>query len=161
MEDGKCDICGAPAIGEIWEIRNDSEAPILWTGGFGFPGQTVTRYCEEHKPKPPKKESRKITDPYGEIVGLAYMGESEFGGPGENPIFDIWDPLTEWKTESPTICDWYWVMRDGKTDIVYLATAADANIPGTVWVTGEEDSRPVSDFTHWLGPIPTPAPPKG
>jgi hypothetical protein len=75
-------------------------------------------------------------------------------------------PYGKWTTTPPTQEGWYWAMSvddDDSPQVVIvdknLGTEKDKHplIVGAVYV---QDEWQLSLFTHWLGPLPVPAPPK-
>ena len=74
-------------------------------------------------------------------------------------IFDHLD--FKWKTAPPTKPGWYWA-RDKETFLqivrVFLADHGNAGNRLEVWLDTYE-SEELSDYTHWLGPLPVPEPP--
>jgi hypothetical protein len=155
---GVCDVCGAKATGFTMKLVNKESYPVPF---HEITTRETSFYCDEHAPKPPKKEPRKVTDPYGEIVGLARMGDSEFGGLEDDPIFDIWEPLTKWTTEPPTVEGLYRVVCKDSSCLGSAGDAAWVEFAGDiVWGPGSDVPDDVGNYSHWLGPIPAPEPPE-
>lgn len=89
-------------------------------------------------------------DDYEYIVETDYKSNSKY-------------VILRWKTEPPTVEGWYWAADgDGKSpriaEVFYssghrlYADFTDENIPAPL------DQFP--EITHWLGPLPVPAPPE-
>lgn len=60
----------------------------------------------------------------------------------------------KWTTDRPTVAGWYWMRRDGRDQIALVDMLSsfdkmDVIQPGLI-------ISPISDFTHFAGPIPTP-----
>jgi hypothetical protein len=68
--------------------------------------------------------------------------------------------LGEWTTTPPTDDGRFWAKwKDGKVDCVELSWSLATN-KLEAWVVGREYTYDLSDFSHWLGPLPVPeAPP--
>ena len=58
-----------------------------------------------------------------------------------------------WTKEPPTIDGWYWAMRLGVPEMVSV------ELPLVWWPVGGDPMIRLSEFSHWLGPIPFPEPP--
>ena len=59
----------------------------------------------------------------------------------------------DWTTTPPKVDGWYWALRFGEVQIV--------NIRGSVgFIVALDDYCMLELFTHWLGPLPVPEPPK-
>jgi hypothetical protein len=62
-----------------------------------------------------------------------------------------------WTTTPPTEPGWYWAWCEGDTAPVCLnIMITEGGIPLTL-----RTILVASEFTHWLGPLPVPEPPKG
>ena len=68
----------------------------------------------------------------------------------------------QWTTEPPTREGWYWAINKDDREIwlyrVFRADHGGNDKPLEAWVDQYESMR-LSDFSHWLGPLPVPAPP--
>jgi hypothetical protein len=64
------------------------------------------------------------------------------------------DAVYGWTIEPPTENGWYWAQRENGETIVVESR-------GVAIVRYGNKALPVTDFTHWLGPIPKPESPEG
>lgn len=80
----------------------------------------------------------------------------------------------EWTTEAPKVAGWYWakpksaVYNEYNHDIYHIWNEHDKNIQivyvddgRLVTIVDHDSFYVVGDFSHWLGPLPVPEPPKG
>lgn len=94
------------------------------------------------------------------FVGLATSDvlaiSFDIGGGNRAEMFQF-----QWKTAPPTVDGWYWVSADWRDDAFQVfvdTTHLQSKI--IVWVAGSDVWSEIEEFTHWLGPLPVPAPPK-
>ena len=76
--------------------------------------------------------------------------------------------IGEWTTSQPTTSGYYWAF-DGD-EVVFAEVFGDKLKPTATGVEWEwiacahadidEEWRSLSDFTHWIGPLPRPEPPQ-
>lgn len=70
----------------------------------------------------------------------------------------------DWTTEPPTEPGWYWAtprMVEGWEDISPQIAEVYKNLSDRLKVLFDgNDDFDLADFTHWLGPLPLPEPPK-
>jgi hypothetical protein len=77
--------------------------------------------------------------------------------PHENPPLDGIDTL-EWTTEPPTQDGWFWAIGPGNPVVVRVIEGNPSHFVG--FINGVGGAYPVDYFSHWLGPLPIPEPPK-
>jgi hypothetical protein len=65
-----------------------------------------------------------------------------------------------WTTTPPTEPGWYWAMLSKEYSILYPLVLVEFR-EGTIYTHGNEAPASFESFTHWLGPLPLPEPPKG
>ncbi len=80
------------------------------------------------------------------------------------------NPLTHfrylvWTTEPPMQDGWYYSIKGdfpGSVDLVQVVMFPDPDTDrlAIVHVYNDSDLYTLHDFTHWLGPLPVPEPPK-
>lgn len=86
----------------------------------------------------------------------------------DDGYFDENSTVFQWTTEPPTQEGWYWFRASGFmqsgmfTELSYVSVmngvvSFKPLIDGYEW----DHEYEVEDVTHWLGPLPVPAPPKG
>lgn len=75
-------------------------------------------------------------------------------------MIDITARIDNWSTDPPTEDGWYWAYDDERNwlDMVYCLVPASGDDIYQIWRDGY--SYDLSDFTHWLGPLPLPEPPR-
>jgi hypothetical protein len=60
----------------------------------------------------------------------------------------------KWTTTPPTVEGWYWVKHEADNEIIMTQVCKLTDD----YLTTE--NGPLYIFTHWLGPLPAPAPPE-
>lgn len=66
----------------------------------------------------------------------------------------------EWTTTPPTEEGWYWAVHALEGEIVAVKFVGGGLVTWGGWnIDQTATSASVSDFTHWLGPLPVPEPP--
>lgn len=69
----------------------------------------------------------------------------------------------DWKNWPPDEAGWYWA-RDKAAGAIEIVKVSEEPEDGGFYVQGFDDDRQIyisdSRFSHWLGPIPKPEPPK-
>jgi hypothetical protein len=65
-----------------------------------------------------------------------------------------------WTTTPPTKEGWYWAMLSKEYSILYPLVLVEFR-EGTIYTHGNKAPASFESFTHWLGPLPVPEPPKG
>lgn len=66
----------------------------------------------------------------------------------------------EWTTQAPKEPGWYWASdKKYSDDHVVMVEVVHDGIDSLIAYTSDRAPWELSDFTHWQGPIPKPAPP--
>jgi hypothetical protein len=71
------------------------------------------------------------------------------------------NPIHPWTTTPPTEPGWYWaaIWRPDVDDIREVVRVVSPNGRLLVVMAGTDEVFQLGEFTHWLGPLPIPAPP--
>lgn len=91
-----------------------------------------------------------------DIIGWAEGFHDEIGGASESEAetLKLWEGMKQWTTEPPRVEGVFWAMRLGEPLIVEVFFSYKDKLMADL--TDEELPRELSEFTHWLGPLPVP-----
>lgn len=66
----------------------------------------------------------------------------------------------KWTTTPPTVEGWYWVIQDRVNPSPEIVKVSGAFAHGKLYAEMGNSEYSLELFTHWLGPLPVPEPPK-
>ncbi len=72
-------------------------------------------------------------------------------------MIDITARVDDWSTDPPTEDGWYWCYAEAG---VYQSARLQLHNVDANEQRARRGDKPMSDFTHFLGPLPKPEPPR-